>query len=157
MENKGVLRKYVFVYIILFAVLIIIFLTHGIPNGIILHEEDNREWMYDGSIVTWTLLIYNTGIIFACFIVSIITTSIKGNRIRFKWLIPVVMLIISIVFLPTVQIRSFRGINGQDIYKGYYSSIGIYLGQTFNGNRMETSRQSSSGGTYVTPVENNQD
>ena len=67
------------------------------------------------------------------------------------------MLIVSIVFLPAVQIRSFRGFNGQDIYKGYYSSIGIYLGQTFNGERMETSRQSSSGGTYVTPVENNQD
>lgn len=157
MENKGILRKYVFVYIILFAVLIIIFLTHGIPNGIILHEEDNREWMYDGSIVTWTLLIYNTGIIFACFIVSIITTCIKGNRIRFKWLISVVMLIISIVFLPTVQIMSLGGFSGHDIYKGYYSSIGICLEQTFNGERMETSRQSSSGGTYVTPVEVDQD
>ena len=42
MENKGILRKYVFVYIILFVVLIIIFLTHGIPNGIIIHEEDYR-------------------------------------------------------------------------------------------------------------------
>ena len=157
MENKGVLRKYVFVYIILFAVLIIIFLTHGIPNGIIIHEEDYRERMYDGSIVTWTFLIYNAGIILACFIVSIITTSIKGNRIRFKWLIPVVMLIISIVFLPTVQIMSLGGFSGHDVYKGYYSSIGICLEQTFNGERMETSRQSSSGGTYTTPVENNQD
>lgn len=51
----------------------------------------------------------------------------------------------------------FGGFSGHDIYKGYYSSIGICLEQTFNGERMETSRQSSSGGTYVTPVEIDQD
>ena len=67
------------------------------------------------------------------------------------------MLIISIIFLPTVQIMSFGGFSGHDKYIGYYSSVGICLEETFNGERMEISRQSSSGGTYTTPVENNQD
>ena len=154
-ENKGGLRKYIIVYIFLFAVLIIVFLTHGIPNGIIIHEVDHRDWM-DGVKYTMTFLVYNAGIILLCFITSIITTLHKGNRIRFKWLIPILMLIISIVCLPVflaVQIGGFSG----GIYNYYYTIAGNCIEQTHNGRRMEISRESSSGGTYTTAVVVNQD
>ena len=101
------MKKYVCIYTILFAVLLLMIFTGGISQGIILDELD---W---GDLRQKTVfLIYNLIISLVCFITAVISTGSKNNRIRYKWIIPVAALVLIVLFLPIVYVWGVGGFAG---------------------------------------------
>ena len=92
------MKKYVIAYSVLFLILLGLGLTHGIPFGITISEQDWSMAFYP-IILREILLIYNIIIMLVCFVIAVILTKQKQNVLKYKWLIPVIMFI-CLVFLP---------------------------------------------------------
>lgn len=92
------MKKYIITYVVLFAILLVMGLTHGIPFGVTVSEVDEIFGIMP-KISKHIVLIYNIGIMLGCLIGAILITMKKDNTFSLKWLIPVVMLV-SFVFLP---------------------------------------------------------
>ena len=118
------MKKYFCSYAILFMILLLILITGGIPQGIIIHEIDSLGHA-DGFKVEQVFLIYNFITILVCIITSIVITCMKANQIRFKWIIPVVLLILSAALLPIVRISSMGGFTGRSntAYQSFVTSF----------------------------------
>lgn len=114
------MKKHIIIYAILFVILFLLLITKGIPYGIVFHEN-NRLGYPDGAKTTQLFLIFNALIILVCFVLAIINTCHKANRIPFKWGIPIVMAVI-IAFLPIIRIEQTGGIIGRPI-SNHYSII----------------------------------
>lgn len=118
------MKKYICSYAILFIILLLILITGGIPQGIIIHEIDSLGHA-DGFKVEQVFLIYNVAAILVCLITSIVITCIKANRIRFKWIIPVILLVLSASLLPIFRISSMGGFTGRSntAYQSFVTSF----------------------------------
>ena len=101
------MKKYICIYLILFAVLLLMFYTGGISQGIILNELD---W---GRLKAKTVfLIYNLIVSLVCLITAVISTASKKNGIRYKWIVPAAALILIVLFLPLVYVWQVGGFAG---------------------------------------------
>ena len=101
------MKKYICIYLILFAVLLLMFYTGGISQGIILNELD---W---GRLKAKTVfLIYNLIVSLVCLITAVISTASKKNSIRYKWIVPAAALILIVLFLPLVYVWQVGGFAG---------------------------------------------
>ena len=115
------MKKYIGLYAVLLAIMLLILITGGIPQGIILDTHDNLGYA-DGSKSEKIFLIYNFVTILVCLITSIVITCKKVNQIRFKWIIPVLLLALCVTLLPIVRISSIGGITGRP-YNAYQSLL----------------------------------
>jgi hypothetical protein len=106
------MKKYIGVYMVLFSILLFIFLTGGISQGIILDKYD-FSYASDGVKGTTIFLVHNVIISLVCMIACIISACMKENQTRLKWIIPVVMLILIVLFLPIVYKSQTGGITGR--------------------------------------------
>ena len=113
------MKKYMCIYAILYVVLLVLIITGGIPYGIILNEIDKRG-MPDGSQSTTMLLIFNIIIALVVFVVGMITSCIKNNKLRFKWLFPIGILVFTVALVPIIQIISIGGLSA-GVHQEYYS------------------------------------
>lgn len=109
---RSIMKKYIGVYMVLFSILLFIFLTGGISQGIILDKYD-FSYASDGVKGTTIFLIHNVIISLVCMIACIISACMKENRTRLKWIIPVVMLILIVLFLSIVYKSQTGGITGR--------------------------------------------
>jgi multisubunit Na+/H+ antiporter MnhC subunit len=119
--ERSIMKKYIGVYVILYAIILFLFLTGGVSQGIIIDEYDLGHTA-DGVKGETIFLVYNVIISLSCLVASIITVCLKGNRIRHKWIIPVVMIILIVLFLPIVYKWQIGGITGRP-YEDYYTLI----------------------------------
>ncbi len=111
------MKKYVCIYLIIFAVLLLMIFTRGISQGVVLHEHD---W---GMLRAKTVfLIYNSIVSLVCLITANISTVSKKNRIRFKWIIPVAVLIVFVFFIPVVYVWQVGGAAG-GVHEYYFTVI----------------------------------
>ena len=109
------MKKYKIIYVIIYLLLLILVFTKGINIGI---EVNSYNDYYDKGIIdgfsgSSILLIYNLLIIITIFIISLITTFVKSNRIKYKNLIFIGILIL-LLFIPvSIEHRSggIAGIN----------------------------------------------
>lgn len=99
------MKKYIIAYLILFLILLGLGLTHGIPFGITVSENEFNG--INPGIIRSIMLIYNIIIMLACFVMAVILTNQKENVLKCKWLIPVIMFI-CFAFLPVGMIDDVR-------------------------------------------------
>lgn len=118
-------KKCISAYAILLVILLLILITGGIPSGIIIDVHDHLG-NADGSKFEKIFLVYNFVVILLCLITSIVITCMKANQIHFKWIIPVILLVLSITFLPLVRISSIGGITGRP-YTAHQSFIASFF------------------------------
>ncbi|MBR3515166.1 MAG: hypothetical protein IKO10_02335 [Lachnospiraceae bacterium] len=114
------MKKYKAVYVILFAILLIMFITGGIPFGSILREEKGTAM--DAGVATWIVLIYNLIIALIVLAVGIAISCIKDNKIRIKWLFPIGMLAFIITLVPVIKVIVVGGFSPNQ-YNEIYSSF----------------------------------
>ena len=119
------MKKYIITYVILYAILLCLFLTHGIPYGNIVRESIIST--VDAQTTTWTLLTYNIIIALIILVAGIVVSCLKENKIRFKWLFPVSMLALIIALVPIVKILAIGGFSGSAHYEFYYSLVTSYF------------------------------
>ena len=119
------MKKYICVYAIILVILFLILTTGGIPSGIIIDAHDHLG-NADGSKFEKIFLVYNFVTILLCLITSIVITCMKANQIRFKWIIPVILLVLSVTLLPLVRISSTGGITGRP-YTAHQSFIDSFF------------------------------
>ena len=119
------MKKYLCAYAIILVILLLILITGGIPQGIIIDAHDHLG-NADGSNFEKIFLVYNFATILICLITSIVITCMKANQIRFKWIIPVILLVLSITLLPLVRISSTGGITGRP-YTAHQSFIASFF------------------------------
>lgn len=100
------MKKYIIAYLFLFLVLLGLGLTHGIPFGITVSENE-FFYGFNPGIIRNVMLIYNITIMLACFLMAVILTNQKENVLKFKWLIPVIMFI-CFAILPVGMIDDVR-------------------------------------------------
>ncbi|MCM1112121.1 MAG: hypothetical protein NC399_02585 [Muribaculum sp.] len=100
------MKKYVIAYSVLFLILLGLGLTHGIPLGITISEQDWSMATYP-EVIRDIMLIYNIDIMWACFVIAVILTKQKENGLKCKWLIPVIMFI-CLTFLPVGMYERVR-------------------------------------------------
>lgn len=118
------MKKYVIAYLILFLILLGLGLTHGIPFGITVSENDFFYGINPG-IIRNIMLIYNIIIMLACFVITVILTKQKENVLKCKWLIPVIMFI-CFAFLP-VGMREDVRIIPPERTKEFWSIISLIM------------------------------
>lgn len=117
------MKKYGLAYSFLFLVLIILQKTKGISSSSIFVSYDYTI-TFDGQNVTCYLLVYNIAIMAICLLGAIVLTIRKGNKIKWKWLIPVIMLFY-LIFLPITKTERINRFEPQDVeiyYESYYES-----------------------------------
>ena len=116
------MKKYVIAYFILFLILLGLGLTHGIPFGITVSEEELIHSIFP-FIIRDIMLTYNLIIMLACFVMAVIVTNQKENILKCKWLIPVIMFI-CFAFLP-VGMREYVQLVSQEYTKEFVSIISL--------------------------------
>ena len=114
------MKKYIGVYMILYAILLIMFITHGIPYGSIVWEE-TEELIMDAGTATWILLVYNILIALVVLVVGIAVSCLKDNKIRAKWLFPISMFAFIFALVPIVKVITIGGFIRVEI--DYYFSL----------------------------------
>ena len=114
------MKKYICIYAILCAILLILFVTHGIPYGNIIREQTHELAMDEGK-TTWILLTYNIVIGIAVLAVGIVVSCIKDNKIRLKWLFPIGMLVFNVALVPIFKIATIGGFIREEI--DYFLSL----------------------------------
>ena len=118
------MKKYIGVYVILCAILLILFVTHGIPYGTIVREDDFAS-MRAGK-TTYILLAYNIIISLVVLVVGIVISCKKDNKLRFKWLFPIGMLVFILALVPILKIVSIGGFHAAKDIEFYYSLLTSY-------------------------------
>lgn len=118
------MRKYIIAYLILFLILMGLGLTHGIPLGIIVSENDFFYGINPGTIRN-IMLIYNIIIMLACFVIAVILTNQKENVLKCKRLIPVIIFI-CFAFLPVGMSEDVR-IFSPEPTKKFWSIISLIM------------------------------
>ena len=116
------MKKYIGVYMFLLAIVLIMFITGGIHQGNIVREIEMGGGACKNTVI---LLTYNTIIVLIVLIVGSIISFIKDNKIRFKWVFPIGMLVFALVLVPIVKIVTVGGFVG--VETEYYFSILKYF------------------------------
>lgn len=103
------IKKHYFLYLysIIFLVMLVIFLTGGIPHGIQLLCSD-MSGIPDGRSVCSVLLVFNIQLTIFCTVAAIAVTLTEKNRERLKWAFLVMILVLA-VFIPVVRVKSEGG------------------------------------------------
>lgn len=122
------MKKYGIVYLILFSILLGLGLMQGIPFGITVYEKD-LSMAFHPIIVRDIVLIYNIIIMLACFVIAVILTNQKGNVLKCKWLIPVIMFI-CLVFLPVGMFEEIQ-LFPSGHTREFWSIISLIMGKHF--------------------------
>ncbi len=115
------MKKFIGVYVILFVTIMGLILTKGIDWKIELISAMTMKHIRDGFNFFSYLLIGNLVIAVVCWIVTIAITCMRSNKIRFKWLIAL-SLVIGIAFVPLLQVKIGGGVMGIHEDK-YYSPV----------------------------------
>ena len=122
------MKKYIFVYLLLFSILLILGFTHGIPFGITISELDYTMAIRP-VIIRDVVLIYNVIIMLVCFLCAVIFTNQKENSIKCKWLI-LVIIIICFALLP-VGIKEEIQLFPEGNTREFWSIISLIMGKHF--------------------------
>lgn len=91
------MKKYYWIYAVMFFILIVLLISGGIPHGIALvyRKAQGIDDVSRKSII----LVFNMLIMLICFVVALVVTISKNNAIKIKWVFPVLMLIV-FAFIP---------------------------------------------------------
>lgn len=110
MKIKKKIKKHYFLYLysIIFLVMLVIFLTGGIPHGIQLLCSD-MSGIPDGRSVCSVFLVFNIQLTIFCTVAAIVVTLIKKNRERLKWAFLVMILVLA-AFMPVVRVKTEGGL-----------------------------------------------
>ncbi len=102
----------------LFAILLVLHMTKGVPGGIIISQLDYSR-MPDGKAVSRILLIWNILIMAICLMVSVVITINKNNNIKNKWIV-LLILTVYLFFIPVIVNVETGGLMGE-YYRQYWS------------------------------------
>ena len=119
------MKKFISVYVILFVTIMGLILTKGIGWKIDLISAMTMKSICDGFNYFSYLLIGNIVIVILCWIVTIAITCMRANKIPFKWLIALA-LVIGITFVPFIQVEIGGGFFGihEDRYYSPVQTVG---------------------------------
>ena len=101
------MKKYIGKYMILFVILLIMFITGGIPYGNTVKEIE-LGWMDTGK-TTVILLTYNLIITIIVLVAGIMISCKKDNKTPLKWLFPIGMLAFIFTLVPIIKEVSIGG------------------------------------------------
>lgn len=102
------MKKYKIIYVIIYLLLIILVFTKGINIGI---KGNSYNDYYDKGIIdgfsgSSIFLVYNFFIIICIFVVSLIITIIKSNKVKYKSFILVGIVILLLLIPTSIEHRS---------------------------------------------------
>jgi hypothetical protein len=121
------MKKYKLVYVIIYILLLILVFTRGIDGGIVVSSYN--DGMIDGFSRCNILLIYNYIIMVSIFVVSLIITFIKNNKVKCKSLI-FIGIIILLLLIPTSEEHRSGGEAGIN-HKIYSNILKIQIGKNY--------------------------
>lgn len=128
-----------FLYIVMFLSLLLMISTKGIEAGITKEYQVEENSFWDGNFEGYEVNLYwNKLIIWIIGISSILLTIPRINKVRFKIIIPVILLIL-ICFIPTKKSYSkFYGFNSNSTltYHNIFNNI-IFTQDFVNGTPIE--------------------
>ena len=119
------MKKFISVYVTLFVVVLLLILTKGIDWKMELISAITAKSIRDGLNFFSYLLIGNLLIVLVCWTAVIAVTCLRSNKIRFKWLIALA-LVISLAFVPVIQVKIGGGLMGihEDRYYSPVQTVG---------------------------------
>ena len=140
-----IMKKNIFTYIslflykVMFVSLLVMISTKGIETGINKEYEAEENNLWNGNFEGYVVnLCWNKIIIWVIGISSILLTIPRINKVRFKIIIPVILLIL-ICFIPTKKSYSkFYGFNSNSTltYRNIFNNV-IFTQDFVNGNPIE--------------------
>ena len=97
------MKKYRFLYIISFSILLLLQITHGIQKGVIYHVA-KFPIPYRPGTMAYTALLGNLIIVVLCYIMAFIPTINRENKSKIKWLI-FLAIVVQSMFVPALKME----------------------------------------------------
>lgn len=117
------MKKYKYIYIAIFSIILLMILTKGIQYGITVNEINNSD--ASGHSI---LLIYNIIIYLILSIIMLIITLNKENNTKHKYLMLIVFVLLLVIVAP-IGINRVNGFDGKPVN----TPISILTSFLFNG------------------------